>query len=339
MKVTMPREALLRVIQQVSAGLSTRGGVQQSNCIAFRNGYAMTMNEETHVKTKSGLPTELIGAVRAGPLEEMLREMNEETVDLTTGKDMLIVKGTGRGVELSMEEEIGLPVEHVEKPGEWRPLPPQFLQAIDVIQRCAAESSKDDRYQMCLHIAPKWIEACDKTQFGRWRIKTGVENPFLVRRSSIKHAVTLGVADISETEGWVHFRNSSGLRLSCRIYREEFPDLSAVLDSQGVPTKLPKSLTDAAKKGAICSRENGDQNVLRVSIGKDKLLLEGHGVGSRYWEEKKVRYEGTPFAFLIAPEILRDVVERNPEVLLSEDRLMVTSGPYSWVTMLGAAPK
>jgi hypothetical protein len=85
---------------------------------------------------------------------------------------------------------------------------------------------------MCINLTPRFVEAWDNFQIARYKIKTGLTEPVLVRQSSIKHVVSLGMTETAETQGWLHFKNPNGLVLSCRRYVDQFPsdDLTKYLD-------------------------------------------------------------------------------------------------------------
>lgn len=343
MGIRIDRESFLRTLESVQPGLSPKGVLEQSDAFVFRGGKVMTFNEEVFCRAPSGLPKGVTGAVRAAPLLGLLGRMAEAEVEIEVGGGAFTVLGKRRGAPLTMEAEIGLPVEAVEKPEHWKPLPDGFLEAVNVVSRCASGEARDrELYHLCVNVAPKHLEAFDKTQFCRWRIRTGVDRATLVRQSAIKHVGTLGMTKMSQTENWLHFRNAEGLRLSCRRYVEDFPELGQYLEVTGKPLTLPKGLARASETARIFSSENGDADLVLVEIGcrggkptPGKMRITGRGVSGEYWEEKRLAWDGKPLAFYISPLLLKDVVERHPECVVSEDRIVIDGGPWKWVTVLG----
>jgi hypothetical protein len=151
-----------------------------------------------------------------------------------------------------MDQEVSLPVEGIEDPKEWIKLPEGFLDAVGIAQQCAS-TNESEFVLTCVHLHPKWIEACDQFQIVRYPIKTGLKESTLIRRSSLKSVVGMDVVELSQTENWLHFRNPSGLLISCRRYSQTYPILDAFLDVKGAETTLPKGLESAIDKAQIFS--------------------------------------------------------------------------------------
>lgn len=327
------REKFLQALESVRPGLSQKDIVEQSSCFIFRDGEVMSFNDEVACRMVSGLATDFTGAIPAAPLLAILEKLLEEELQIDIMESELVLTGKGRRSGITMEQEVTLPVEHVEKPGEWLPLHKDFCEAIGVVVLCA--SKDESRFGLtCVQIHPKWVEACDDQQLCRWRMKTGLANPTLVRSSSIKFITSLGMTEFSETEGWMHFRNDQGLVLSCRRYMEDYPDLGEILKVSGVQTALPKGLVEAADKAQVFSAENTENNLVLIDLLPGKLRIKGQGVLGWYKEAKKISYTGHPMSFMISPQLLMDLVKRHSTCELCGDKLKVDGGSYIFVCCL-----
>ncbi len=106
----------------------------------------------------------------------ILRKLKETELEITTSKEELLIKGKRKKAGLRMETDILLPIDSVEKPKKWIHLPDDFAEAISIVQQC---SGKDEtRFSLtCVHITPKWIEACDGYQAARYKMKMEIEKP------------------------------------------------------------------------------------------------------------------------------------------------------------------
>jgi len=140
--------------------------------------------------------------------------------------------------------------------------------------------------------------------------------------------------EVSEGEAWLHFRNSTGLILSCRRYLEDWPDLGKILEVKGTRTVLPKGLAEASDKAGVFSSENKQENQVKVEIKPGKLRIRGQGISGWYQEVKKVTYDGPELSFLIAPELLADIVKRHNDAFSPPNGVGRHSNRYRYIACL-----
>ena len=294
----VPREKLLQSLEWVSAGLAKKEIIEQSDCFVFYEGRVAAFNDEIAISAEA--PLKVSGAVKAAPLLSILSKLAEETVDVEQNGGELLLRCGFRRSGVVMEEEVLLPVAEIEKPGKWANLPDAFTDAVKIVQGCAG---KDESHFVltCIHLAPDFLEACDNMQFARCPLKMPLDRGILLRKDSVKHAAELGMVEVSETENWVHFRNSSGLILSCRRYMDEYPTLDDLLHVTGEKTVLPGGLSDAVDKATVFSADNPESNLVEVQLKAGKMKLAGRGANGWYEEIKKVKYSGSAIKFFVDP--------------------------------------
>lgn len=341
------REDFLRALESVEPGRTDKDTVAQSSCFVFLGGEVCTYNDELCCRAPS--PLGELGAegaaVPAGPLLEVLRRLTEEELDVSLDGAALTVKGRGRRTKVRREREVSLPLAGVERPVEdsWRALHPDFGEAVGMVQHCTGKDSTRF-FTVCVHLHPDWVEATDGLQFARWSLPTGVGGPTLVRQKSVRHVTHLGVTEAAETPRWLHFRNPSGLILSCRRHLDvgEFPSEAATSflgeASEGSLT-LPASLQGALECAELFSKDGPGDNLVEVKLersrkGDMELRLRGEGLHGEHEERKSVLYEGPPLGFLIAPRWLEMLVKKHPEVEIQRRRVVVRSGSYVYMASL-----
>lgn len=330
--IRINREDFLQSLELVQPGLSPREIVEQSSCFAFSKGKVMTFNDEIACRHK--VSAKFTGAVHAIPLLAILRKLSEDELQLELADSELILHGKRRQTGIRMEKELLLRISDVEMPEEnaWKQIPEDFLDAVGIVHQVA--SRDESTFTMtCIHITPKWIEASDNDQITRYNIKTGI-GPTLVRSSSIKHILALGVTEFCLTETWMHFRSSNGLCISCRRYEEEYHDLSPFLKMEGDVIVLPKGLAEAADKAEVFSAENTDTNQVKVTLKPGKLRIKGTGVTGWYSESKSIKYDGVPMTFMISPKLLSEITKRHNKCRISKKHLMVDGGKFVYCTCL-----
>jgi hypothetical protein len=328
---TISRGNFLQQLQSIAPGLSPRDIIEQSSCFAFRNGEMMTYNDEVACRMKTSL--KLKGAVQGKPLISMLEKMNEEDIQVGVVDGELLVVGKKRKAGIRMEKEVLLPIDNVEEPKKFKPLHDDFLEGMNMVKEC---TGKDEQkfWTNCVHIHPKWVEACDNFQITRFRVKTQVNQPTLIRSSAVKFIVDLEMSEFSETDDWMHFRNGAGLILSCRRYLDQFPDFRKLLASSGTPTTLPKGLAEATERANVFSEENTDNNYVTVELRPGKIKVRGEGVSGWYSEIKKLKYRGPALDFEIRPALLAKITRQYNDCEISEGRLKVDGGKFTYVTIL-----
>jgi len=328
------REQFLETLELVKPGVSKQEVVEQSSCFVFDRGWVQTYNDEVACWAKT--PLKISGAVSAEPLLELLHKMAEDEITIVQENGELIIGGKNRSAGIALQSEVTLPNDGVERPEAWHDLPAEFIEAIGIVQECAGKD--ESQFVMtCIHLHPKWIEACDNAQAVRYRIATGLSEPCLAKRDSLKHIVSMGMTQFGETASWLHFRSPSKAILACRRWSEDYPSLRDILNVQGEPFSLPKGLSDAAEKAAVFARQNQMDDQISIELKPGVLWIKGHGVHGWYKEKKKINYTGRPLSFTIGPELLSQIVKRHAECEITKARLKVDGGKFKYVSCLGTS--
>lgn len=327
----LKRESLIEKLESVAPGLSARDVIEQSSCYVFKDGKVFTFNDE--IACSQDCDIGVTGAVHSVALLQILHKLNEDEITLTVEEGELILEGKKKKIGITRDAEVQLPIDSVEQPSKWRSLPEGFIEAIEMVQHCA--SSSDESFSMtCVHITPDFIEACDNIQMARADLETGIKKSFLVRRDSIKHIVNLAVKEISETETWIHFRNESGLVLSCRRFADDYVDLTKLLDVKGSKINLPKGLDTAADKASVFVSVTTDEPQVMVTLLPGKLLIKSTGVSGWYREAKNMTYDGPKIRFMISPQLLIDISKKYNDAVVMPGRLKVNGGNWNYVSCL-----
>jgi hypothetical protein len=206
--------------------------------------------------------------------------------------------------------------------------------AYSTVAPCA--STKATKFlQIRIHCHPDFLEACDNYQFARYPMKTGFKKEILVRAESLKAVAAEGVSEYSETKDWVHFRNATGLVMSCRLSREEYPSLAHALEIEDEKVELPKGLKKAAAAAEIISSTNKDGEMVTVSIRDNELCLQAEGDSGWYEETKRINYDGPPLFVSAPPKVLQDLTKQNVGVFFTKEKLKMDAGAYQFVAVLG----
>ena len=258
MTIRINRTELLHVLELCGAGTASREVLEQSACVVFRKGQLITFNDEISCRAKGY--DGLNGAVRHAPLKNILGRMADDVLTVEQTDTHLMFKGKRSRLGVVCEQKIMLPLKHLERPTEWRKLPPAFIEGIKAVKDCAG--TDDSKFALtCIHIHPQYVETFDDYKYARYLVKTGISEAVLVRQSSIKHIETMAADQISESDRWLHFKNSTGFVLSCRKYSEEYPNLDVIAKASGAPVTLPSALAETARRAGVFSVDSEDNQV------------------------------------------------------------------------------
>lgn len=333
------KNQFLQTLSSAEAGLaSSKEIIEQSTCFIFKDGEIISFNEEVSVRTPSGLDESFLGAVHARPLQDILSKYPDDEVDISSEKGKLVIKGKGKRTRIRVVKDILLPIDSVETPKNWTELHKDFADAITIVQECASKDETTNIFT-CIHLTPDWIESCDNFQACRYTMKTGLKESSLIKKDSLSHLISLGVTEVSEGDSWVHFRNSSGIRFSCRKWMDDYKDLTPMLNVSGEEITLPKGLSDAAFRGQVFSADNKDSDLVKIDLRPGKLRLHATGITGDHEEFKAVKYNGKAMSFLISPTLLGELTKKHTECQVSPNRLKIDGPRFVYVCLLYAPAK
>lgn len=329
------RIEFLQGLETVRAGLAPKGIVEQSDCFIFRNGEVATFNGDVTCRAKSGFPHKFTAAMPAQALLKIVAKLEEDELKVEEGDGETHFKGKGKWFSVTSVEKIVLPLDKVAYPDDWHQLPPDFNEALQLVQDCAGKDASKF-IATCIHITPDHMEATDGYRMAQYRTKLPVKRDYLVKRDSIKSVVPLDMTEMGETDDWVHFRNASGLYFACRRFIEQFPDISGKLNVKGQEISLPKGLIEGCERANIFTEEQAEANEVEVVVGPGKVKLRAQGITGRYYESRDTDYDGDLVAFRIPPDLLASLIKKYNTCIIGRDRLLVTGPQFDLVSAIGS---
>lgn len=344
MPLTLNKSDLLAALTAVSPGLSKTDTIDQSSAFAFRGGRVMTYNEDLACVTRSGLPKEFTGAVQSKPLLAILEKLEDEDLvfSFTPSRFKLRSPNGRREYGVAMEDAVRLPVDSVERPDKdsWEKLTSDFTEAVAVTHECASNNSEEVA-QNAVHLTGKWVEATNDVQLIRYYVKVPVKKSVLVRKAAAKVVPQMDAQWMAETRNWVHFRNASGLLVSCQKLVGTFGDADAMElltpENEDDRFQFPKGLAAAAERVGVFTSDTKD-DMMYFDMGPDGVSVGGEGRGGEGREVvSKDPWKGTPLRFLIPPKLLVEMTRRNPDCYVGKSRLVMKGGDR-WVYTAAVDP-
>lgn len=332
--MNVSRVDLIQALESVSPGLSIKG-VEQSDCYVFSKGKIFTYNGEIACQIKS--PIKLTGALKFHSVSKLLPKIKDDELEIIQDQGKLIIKGNRKRLEVAFESEVKLPYAVVEQASDWIRLNDNFLEALNIVQQCAGDD-EEKFLASCIHIHPKFMEATDNVQMIRYKINTNFSKPVLVKKSSLKHILSLDVQEFCETTNWIHFRNPEHLSYSCLKTNEEYLNLSPIIKTE-VEKKIaiPRMLSEIVERAQISSDEKGkEDSVVSVKLKEGKIIIEGVGNTGRYVEWKKIKYSGDEINFLVTPKVFIELVKKYETVRINDRMMKVKTDDFCYICALSS---
>jgi len=330
------RKTLVEQLTKASIGLSPTGELQQSDCFVFRNHNVHTFNDEILVSVLCDL--EIIGAVPAKALLELLKKLSDDDLIFETDDKSLRIKGKGKRASVVLQSEIVLPIDMVEKPKdmEWFTLPEKFFEAVQFVGSC---TSRDAEYAIlaCVHVTPDWVEASNGYQAARYKLKqTGLTESILIPWKSLGKIVssfpTNELVEFAVTDEWVHFRDTHGTIISCVQELKRFLDLSQPLNWSGTPITLPSDVSKMVSTASVfASMGDSDIPFIRVRLREGGIEVKGENEFGSFAERKKADYKGEDISFNVAPKLLNEIAKKSAKCEITKGKLKAQTKEWVYV--------
>ena len=327
------REDALRALSSVRPGLDSKESVVQSTCLVFTKGRVHTFNGELACSIKSPFG-KFEGAVEAEGLLGMLEKYPDETIDFEQDDKIFKIKGKKKETSFPIEA-VNLPIEVVEEPGDWEELPDEFEEAVKLVWPCS--STEESEFKLtCIHCTSTFIESTDRFQLGQYPLDLPLfEEETLIRASSAGKLCGYGMVAYSVTDSWVHFKNKSGLIISCHQFKSDYKDTSQFLETDGMKRiQLPGGLQEVVARAHHISSTNVLESSVIVKLMKERVIVEGKGTRGHHREMEKITFEGEPMEFHISPRLINEVSKKSNTCLIGNGRMIVDTGKFKYLTVI-----
>lgn len=329
----MERVDLLRRLLAVSPAITNTESIKQSTCVLIRKGRFYTMNREVACSISSGLDYEMLGVVsHARKLIDLLKKHKDDEVEVDIKDGKFIIAGKNKRLSrFALEAEIFMAVSTVEIPKEWQKINPHLSQAIDLVHRCTKKKASNYSF---VHFHPKFIEASDNSKMARWTVPTFVSKSVLVRGSTIRLVIPLGMTKGCETSSWLHFKNPFGLRVSLAKFScDNYPHLDQFLNIRGKKVTFPKSLAEVVETAGVMLDDS--ESSVSITLTTDRAVVYGIGAAGDHTEPRTVDYKGEEMSFRIPPKLVSELVDQTQTSCeISASCLRVQGDNYVYCTTL-----
>jgi hypothetical protein len=147
------REEFLRAVERCVPGLDVKPSIEQSSCFNLFSGRVVSFNKSVWCMNNSTLPPEIVGAVAAKRLIEVLRKLDDEFVDVSVKKEHLLIGSTQDDIGFRLQANLALPV-WLDQDGPWEKLDEVFSDAVEMVRDCAGSDTQKQWIATTVSVTP-----------------------------------------------------------------------------------------------------------------------------------------------------------------------------------------
>jgi len=326
---------LEKALTIVKPGLAAKELIEQSTSFAFVNNCVVTYNDEISI-THPIKGLQLEGAIRADELYQFLNKIKKDEIDIEiTGNEILFSAGRTKA-GFAFQSEITLPLEEIGKHGKWGNLPEDFSHYLSLAMGAAGRDMSQP-ILTCVYVEKEGtILASDG--FKIIKCDTGEEMPvdnFLIPATSAVDIIKLKPTEVASGKGWVHFRNEKKTIISCRVFIDDYPDPSAVLDVDGIEITFPSTIGDKLELAAVFAKKDHIlDEAIKIKIGANRIEISAKSETGWVSDEANIRYADEPVEFDITYYLLKDILKETHNFLLGEKVLKFEGAGWVYISAL-----
>jgi len=332
------KNELSKALDMVKPGLSAQEMIEQSTSFCFLNGRVITYNDQISISYP--LDIDLEGAINSTELYAFVKKVSNEEIDVSIDDREIRMKAGRAKAGFVLQSEIKLPINEVGDVEEWKDLPKGFLKAL----RFTMGSCSNDMTApvlTCVHINGKVMEASDRFRITKYQLKKAAPlKQFLLPAAVCGTVIAFKPVQVSEGEGWVHFKNKEDAVLSCRVFQDKFPDVSRFLVEAGEEIKFPSEIKGILERATIFSKkDNAANESIELEFSKKKVVIRARSDSGWFEEKARVDYIGKEVTFVVTPYLLQDILDETNVATLNESSLLFTGEEWQYLSMLRGTAK
>lgn len=330
------REELEKALTLVKPGLAARDIVEQSTSFAFIDGCVVTYNDDISLSCPvAGL--EIQGAIKADEFFQFIRKVKKDEIDVEVEGEEIVFKAGRTKAGFTLQEKILMPLENLkEKKTKWYPIPDDFCHYLSLAMgACGSDMSRELLTGVNVE---KDGHMTGSDSFKIMRCDTGQSLPvdtFLIPAKSAVEVVKLDPEKIARGKGWIHFKDKTGATLSCKLFEEEYPDVSEYMDVIGYDISFPQKIHEILDRaGVFAKREHILDEEVVISVEDNRFKVSAKSDTGWIHEEVNFKFEEDPFMFTVTPYLLRDILKETSNCIVGERALKFQGAGWEYIAWL-----
>ena len=326
------KKELYGALLAVSAGLTKKEGLEQTNSFIFTNGNVYAYNDEIAIYHPVNVDF-FDGAIYAEDFLAFLKTIKNNEVDIEIIEDTTLQIKSGRSkAKFSLDAEIKVPV--IKDCEEWKDIPDGLISAM---QFCEVTVSDDESrgVMTCVHIKDDVVESTDNFRYTRHLISEKCEDDLLIPKYAIKHIGQHNPVQYGKTDGWLLFKNDLGVILACRTYPNNFINTEGIRKIEGTSFCFPNNLEEELEKASIFAKsENGQTPFVELAVKKGKLILKATNELSDFRSSIKIDDKKINFKIFIQPKFLKEALNMTEECVIGSRTIKLSGADFEHIVSL-----
>ena len=327
---------LKSALEIVKPGLANREFIDQSTSFAFLDGKVVTYNDEISISHPlEGL--DINGAVAADSLYKFISKVKKDELEMDVNSNEILFSSGRMKASLALQTQIKLPLRETIVENPWHDLPSDFNASLNFAVAVCGKAS--GLILSSVHITEDGlIESSDSFRIIRCSLLHPLPvKSFLLPSNLVATVVKLNPVSISEGRGWIHFKTEKDTIISCRTFKDEYPDIDKHLRVKGINLTFPENIEDVLERASVFAKRD---NIMTESItillmdGLLKVYSRAEGFNGWFEEEMDFDYKGKDIKFFITPSLLKDILKTTNSCVLSESKLKFEGEGWEFVTVL-----
>lgn len=324
-------EKLLRVLKSVSPAVDKSGVIEQSSVVYFDGNTVRTFNGEISIVSK--LKSDIVGGIDAAGFTSLISKLEKGKIKVKIKKGSLkIISGSTRAL-LKMEK-VKMP--EIDISGKaWNNLPVNFCEGINLVRISAPSSDITPELSQVFVIKDKAL-SCDNFRATQFLLSESINQEIAISKTFADILYQYDVIQYTHSDDWVHFKDSSGTVLSCRIPSSKYPHkkVFALFNVEGAELKLPENFSRIIDRVGSILLGIQDDKLISLIFAKGQITLKGKSESGYVKEEIRSDYSGESFSVQVNPKFLAEVLKYECKVKVSKSCLLVQGTNFNHIISL-----
>jgi len=256
-----------------------------------------------------------------------------------TVKEQEVVFSYGRVKSgLTLQTEIVLPLQLVEKKAVWIDLPKDFIKHLGFTMTVCSDNAGEAIYTY-VHVNQIGVlEGTDGYRFLQCQLNMELPmKSFLLPAKTAEILIKMIPIQMAEGEGKVHFKTEGGTVISCKISNQSFLNISPLIPKKGIMITLPKTIDKVLDRAmTFAKRDHTYDESISITVVQNRLKVKAECEAGWFEEEVNMPYDGELTSFDIAPYLLKGILSETRGCFLSKDKLKFEGTDWIYVATLKA---
>lgn len=322
-------------LEIVKPGLATTvTEIEQVTSFAFTKKNVITYNDEICI-THPLVDFDMQGAIEAEMLYKFITKIKSKQITLEIDSTSVTMKSGRIKAVFNLDSEIKLPLndEKLVNKSKWEDLPKNFVEAVSMAKNCVSKDTIEAKLN-CVHFNKEgFIESSDGHRIFRYSFESKLPlRTVLIPVTSINAVLRINPTQVAKGEEWIHFKNEIGTMVSCRVINDIFPETEEYLKDgkNGVKVDFPEELITSLDTAEVFA----ENTMVNISINKKKITVRSGGQVASFKEDLDLSNKADPFAFMITPYLLKDILKQIKFCTIYKDRLIFKNNDWIYMTTL-----